>query len=446
MSTFIGQLVGFAIIVWLIWRFVIPPMRKLMADQQQSVRSQLTESAAAAERLAEADQAHTEAVARAKVEAQRVTDEAHADAERIAQQLRAQADAEVERIKTQGTQQIALLRAQLVRQLRADLGSQSWRRAADLVRDHVDDPAQRSATVDRFLGELDAMAPSPAAVEAPVSATMRSTSRTSLTALVRRFDEVARGLDDQGLSALAGELVSIARLLGTEAVLTRYLTVPAEEPTAKIRLVQRLLAGKVGEPALDLLKTAVSLRWSAGSDLLDAVEHAARQALLLRAEHAGQIDEVEDELFRFSRILDAQPRLDRLLGDDSTPADGRVRLLRRVLDGASRPVNPTAVELLCQTVELLRGRSAQQAVVDLAEAAVARRGEIVAHVSAAAPLSDAQLTRLTQVLGRIYDHPVTVQLQADPAVLGGLAITVGDEVIDGTLSSRLAAAQAQLPD
>ena len=117
-----------------------------------------------------------------------------------------------------------------------------------------------------------------------------------------------------------------------------------------------------------------------------------------------------------------------------------------MLESASTTVNPIAVELLSKTVELLRGQPAEQAVLTLAEVAVARRGEVVAHVSAAAELSDAQQTRLTEVLSRIYGHPVTVQMQIDPELLGGLAISVGDEVIDGTLSSRLAAAQTQLPD
>ena len=66
----------------------------------------------------------------------------------------------------------------------------------------------------------------------------------------------------------------------------------------------------------------------------------SRHALLTRAEHAGSLDEVEDQLFRFSRILDAQPRLAILLGDYETPADGRVRLLRNVLESASTDVNP----------------------------------------------------------------------------------------------------------
>ena len=85
-------------------------------------------------------------------------------------------------------------------------------------------------------------------------------------------------------------------------------------------------------------------------------------------------------------------------------------------------------------------------MVDLAELAVARRGEVVAHVGAAADLTDAQRTRLVELLTRIYGHPVSVQLNVDPELLGGLSITVGDEVIDGSIASRLAAAQTQLPD
>ena len=153
---------------------------------------------------------------------------------------------------------------------------------------------------------------------------------------------------------------------------------------------------------------------------------------------------MEDQLFRFGRILDAQPKLNSLLSDYTTPADGRVALLDKVLEGDD--VNPTAKALLAQTVRLLRGERADEAVVDLAELAVARRGEVVAHVTAAAELSDAQHTRLSEVLTRIYGHPVAVQLHVDPDLLGGLSITVGDEVIDGSIASRLAAAESQLPD
>jgi F-type H+-transporting ATPase subunit delta len=211
-------------------------------------------------------------------------------------------------------------------------------------------------------------------------------------------------------------------------------------------LLERLVSGKVSAPTLDVLRAAVSERWSANSDLVDAIEHVSRQALLEVAERDHQEDDVEDQLFRFSRILDAQPRLAILLGDYVAPAEGRIALLRKVLDSSSGAVNPIAAALLSQTVELLRGEPAEEAMQLLAEVAVARRGEVVAQVGAAAELSDAQRTRLTELLSRIYGHPVTVQLQIDAALLGGLLIAVADEVIDGTLSSRLAAAEAQLPD
>lgn len=446
MSTFIGQLVGFGVIILLVWRYVVPPVRKMMADQQSTVRRQLAESAAAADRLAEASRAHTKAKEDASTEAQRLTEEARDDAKRIGEQLRAQADSDAERIKQQGAKQAELMRAQLIRQLRHDIGAESVHRAGELVRGYVADPAQQSATVDRFLDDLDEMAPSEAEVQYPVAARMRSASRAALIRLRDGLGDTADGLDDNALSKLADDLTSVAGLLIREPVVTRYLTVPADDASPRIRLLERLVADKIGEPALDVLKKAVSERWSAKSDLVDALELVARQALLIRAERDGQVDEVGEQLFKFARVVDAQPHLAILLGDHGVAADGRVRLLRNILKSAGGSVSQITTELLVKTVELLRGQPTETVLHELAEVAVARRGEVVARVSAAAELSDAQQTRLADVLGRIYGHTVTTQIQIDPELLGGLNIAVGDEVIDGTLSSRLAAAQTQLPD
>lgn len=446
MSTFIGQLIGFAAIVLLVWRYVVPPVRRLMTARQETVRQQLKDSEKAAQRLTESTTAHSRAVERAKEEAAQLVEEAKSDSERIEEQMRAQAESEAERIKAQGARQTELLRAQLTRQLRLELGHESVRQASELVRSYVADAQQQASTVDRFLDELDDMAPEPVEVECPVLAKMRSASRHAVGNLVDRFDTLAKDLDNQGLTTLSDELVSVAKMLNQEVVVTRYLTVPAEDASPRVRLIERLFEGKVADPTLDVLRTAVSERWSANGDLVDAIEHVSRQALLAVAEQDGSVDEVEDQLFRFSRILDAQPRLGILLGDYTTDADRRVGLLRNVLESSGSSVNPVALALLSQTVELLRGTPAEEAVLLLAQVAVARRGEVVAQVSAAAELSDAQRTRLSEVLGRIYGHPVAVQLQVDSDLLGGLLISVGDEVIDGTLKSRLAAAEAQLPD
>lgn len=444
MSTFIGQLIGFAVIVLILTKFVVPPVRKLMAAQQEAVRTQLAESAASAQRLAAADSHHAERVQEGRADARHVVDEARSDSVRITEQLAAQADVEAERIKVQGGQQVSLLRSQLIRQLRGDLGSESVRRAGELVRAHVADPQARSATVDRFLDELESMAPAAFAPEVGYSG-MRSASRDALTAVVERFTSMAASLSTDELSTLADELTAVDKLLLREPILARHLAEATGETAAKQQMLQKLLGTRVGANALEVLNTAVSVRWSKTGDLVEAIEHVARLALLTRADRENQAEEVAEQLFRFGRILDSQPRLASLLGDYAQSGDQRVALLRSVLSQATG-TNSTASALLAQTVELLRGDRADEAVGELAELAVAHRGEVVAEVGAAAELSDAQRRRLTEVLTRIYHHPVSVQLTVDPDLLGGLVVAVGDEVIDGTLSSRLAAAETKLPD
>jgi F-type H+-transporting ATPase subunit delta len=444
MSTFIGQLIGFAVIVWIITKFVVPPVRKLMNAQKDAVRTQLEESAKAKQRLAAADQFHAKRVDEGRNEARHIVDEARTDSVRIAEQLHVQAGVEAERIKVQGGQQVSLLRSQLIRQLRGDLGGESVRRATELVKAHVADPHNQSATVDRFLDELDSMAPAAFAPEVAAS-DLRSASRDAQAAVVARFDALSGSLSTSDLSTLADELVAVANLLLREPMLARHLAEATGETDAKKQLVQRVLGGRVGTTTLDLLDTAVSVRWSKTGDFGGALQHVARLSLLAKAERDYQADEVAEQLFRFGRVLDSEPQLTTLLSDYSKPSADRVALLRGVLDRASG-TNPTAAALLTHAVELLHGERADEAVHEVAELAVSRRGELVAQVSAAADLNDGQRRRLTEILTRVYHNPVSVQLSVDPELLGGLSVAVGDEVIDGTLSSKLAAAATKLPD
>ena len=444
MGTFIGQLIGFAVIVIIIWKFAVPPVRKLMREQQESVRTPLEESAKAAQRLADADRYHAVRIEEGRVEARHIVDEASSDSVRIAEQLRLQGGVEAERIKMYGDQQVLLLRSQLIRELRGELGAEAVRRATEIVKARVADPGEQAATIDRFLDELEAMAP--VAVAPEVSPTeLRPASRDAQAAVVARFDALATGLSVEELTRVAAELAAVARLLLDEPILARHLAEASGAADAKKTMLARLLSGKVSAPTLEILDTAVSSRWSATADLAATVERIARLSLLERARREGLADEVAEQLFRFDRVLEDQPRLTALLGAYREPAPGRIALLARVLE-AGGGVNATTQALLVQTIELLHGQRADEAVQELAELSVARQGEIVAQVSAAAALSETQRGRLTDVLSRIYRHPVSVHLTINPALLGGLSVTVGDEVIDGTLSSRLAAAAPKLPD
>lgn len=158
MGVFIGELIGMIIVFWVVFRYIAPPVRKLMAKRQETVRAQIEASEKAKADLAEAQRKHTDAVEEARLESAKIREDARADSQRISAQLRAQADVEVERIRQQGEEQIVLQRQQLVRALKADLGHEAVAEADRRVRQELSDPAAKSGAVDRLLGELEHMA------------------------------------------------------------------------------------------------------------------------------------------------------------------------------------------------------------------------------------------------------------------------------------------------
>lgn len=271
---------------------------------------------------------------------------------------------------------------------------------------------------------------------------MHAASRESLQVVQRRFDEVSADLDSAGLATLADELAAVSNLLVVEVTLRKHLAGKSDESEPKVAVLDSLLAGKVADSTLDIVRTGVEQRWSISRDFTNALERLANLAILIGAERDGQIENVEDELFRFGRTLDANARLSTLLSDTVAPLDGRTQLLTNVLAGKASEFTD---RLLQQTLRGLHGRNFEAVVPELAELAAERRGQSVAHVKAASPLSDAQRERLEGVLSRIYGRNMTVQLEVVPEILGGLEITVGDEVVDGTIASRLASAASQLP-
>lgn len=168
-ARYVGSLVAFLIIVGLIWWKVVPPIRKLMREKQETIRHQIEEAKRADERLAEAERKYSEAVAEARKEAAVIRDAARADATRIVEEMRARAEAEVQRIRQRGEEQLTQQHQQVMRELRAEIGRHSSTLAERLVREHLAHEGNRAATVDGFLGELEqtsARAGEPAAATA----------------------------------------------------------------------------------------------------------------------------------------------------------------------------------------------------------------------------------------------------------------------------------------
>ncbi|MEU2347630.1 F0F1 ATP synthase subunit delta [Modestobacter sp. NPDC049651] len=240
---------------------------------------------------------------------------------------------------------------------------------------------------------------------------------------------------------LSDELFAVARLLDGQVGLRRALSDPSARPDDRAGLASRLLRGKVSTPALDVVATVARQRWSRPLDLVEALETLGVEAALDAADARRDLDTVEDELFRFGRIVDGDADLARVLGDSTAPREGKAALLDRLLTGK---VSPVTERLLRNRLTTSNVRNVATEIERLSTAAAGRRGRYVARVTSAGPLTAAQEARLAGVLERLYGRTMDLQVQIDPEVLGGLVVRVGDEVIDGSISHRLEATGRRL--
>jgi F-type H+-transporting ATPase subunit delta len=246
------------------------------------------------------------------------------------------------------------------------------------------------------------------------------------------------GADAQRLS---DELFAVVTLLAGNGSLRRALSDPGIGGDAKVRLVDNLLTGKVGDPTLELVRQTARSRWSEPRDVVDALEAVAVDAALTRAENEGQLDEVEDELFRFQRIVDGEADLRAALTNRNLPADRKQELVHRLLDGKAAA---STVALVERAVLHPRGRTIERVLDEFTQFAAQRRSRLIARVTTAIPLSDEQQQRLVDALGREFGQDVRLQLVVDPGILGGITVRIGDELLDASVLRKLDAAQRHL--
>lgn len=240
---------------------------------------------------------------------------------------------------------------------------------------------------------------------------------------------------------LAEELAAVTALLDREVSLRRVLTDPARSGQDKAQLVASLLSGQVSGETVDLVSGLVRSRWSGPRDLVDAVEELAAYAEVVAADKAGVLDDVEDELFRFGRVVAGSHELRAALTEPKADAAAKAGLVRKLLGGRA---NAGTVRLVTSLVTAPRGRSLEGGLETYSKLAASRRGRVVALVTSAIPLSDRQKDRLAAALAGLYGRQVHLNIDVDPAVQGGVRVQIGDEVIDGTVASRLEGARQGL--
>jgi F-type H+-transporting ATPase subunit delta len=169
------------------------------------------------------------------------------------------------------------------------------------------------------------------------------------------------------------------------------------------------------------------------SDVTDRVD-AYAAALFQVAKAEGSLDTVEDELFKVARTVEANEALRATLGDEAIPVERRQSVVETLLGGRASPITTATVSFV---VGVGRARDLPDIIDNLVARAAAERNEAVAEVRTAYPIDEDRRRRLAEALGRATGKHVTVKIDVDPSVLGGVAARVGDTVIDGTIRHRL---------
>ncbi|MEJ4097412.1 F0F1 ATP synthase subunit delta [Corynebacterium bovis] len=264
---------------------------------------------------------------------------------------------------------------------------------------------------------------------------MHAASRDALDQLTRALDSGLEGSGDTVATGLTtgSELFEFTEVLDRERSLRSALVDASFTPEQRSGIVTTLVGGSVAPATAETLKSAVSLTWSTSRDLRTGLVTLGRRALLRAAQAQGQLDRVQDELFRLARIIDGEPQLELLLADRSASPDARRDLLAKVVYGKITAVTEA---LALQVI----GRPQHRPVGDLdalCDEAAALTGNDVARVRSAAELNEQQRSSLAAKLETIYGHPITVRTEVDSSLLGGAVIRVGDEVIDGSTAGRL---------
>ncbi len=268
---------------------------------------------------------------------------------------------------------------------------------------------------------------------------MHGSSRLAAKAARNAFQETLDG--DVDRARLSEDLFAVTSALDGNIPLRRAVGDPSRDAAPKAALVEQLFGGRISTDAVEVVKAAVSQRWAEERDLPDLLEELAVSSVVAAAEKQGRADQVEDDLFRFERIVAGNPGLRDALTDRRSDMQGKDELVSTLLEGKA---SDEAVRLVRQAVRSPRGRRFDTVIERYLGIASVRREELAAVVTSAIDLDASQRDRLVTALTTYYHKTVHLNVVVDPAVLGGIRVQVGDDVVDGTILRRLETARRLL--
>ncbi|MFC5929071.1 F0F1 ATP synthase subunit delta [Cryobacterium melibiosiphilum] len=238
--------------------------------------------------------------------------------------------------------------------------------------------------------------------------------------------------------ATGESLFSAGRVIGKSSQLLAALADPAAEPSAKTTLVRAVFGTNVTAKALALLEAAASQRWSSHDDLLAGIEDLGLRATAASAP-AGTA--IEAELFGFGATVSSDAELELALVSKLGKAEAKAGLVEALLAGK---VSGQTLAIVRHLVQQPRGRRIGELLRHAASVVADQSGTTIATITSATALSAAQLDRLTTSLGERYGRELTVHLVIDESLVGGVRVQIGQDIIDGSIATRLADLRLQL--
>ena len=233
----------------------------------------------------------------------------------------------------------------------------------------------------------------------------------------------------------ARELFAAARAAGESSALSGALADHTAAADARSALVGTVF-GSFSTATQGILQAVAEQRWSSSADLVSGIEEIA-----IRAVAQSDSADVEGELFQLTRIIAGNPELELALGSRLGDASKKGELIERILDAQ---VSEGTLLVATSIVQQPGDRRIRTALHHAISVVAAERGLTVATVHVATPLSDAQADRLADTLSRSYGTPVSINQVVDRDVVGGIRVQIADDVIDGSISSRLADLRSRL--
>lgn len=162
-GTFLVELLAFGIMLFLLGKYVIPPINRAMTARQEAIRTELSDLEQAKQDANDAEAEFKAQIADARHEAARIREESREQGAAIIAELREQAQAESQRIVEHAHAQIDADRKAALASLRAEVGTLATSLAERIVGESLEDDERSGRVVDRFLADLETLETSEAA-------------------------------------------------------------------------------------------------------------------------------------------------------------------------------------------------------------------------------------------------------------------------------------------